>query len=227
MGRVSVLAALLFVCCAANFAVVGYLPEWRYGSLNFQTASKTYTHLIFFSLEPGPAGELLGMDRFPSNLVLLDAKAAASKSNMKLMIGFGGNGRSAHFAAMAGNAEARASFVSNVVNLVSSKKLDGVDINWEYPGFEFGRGYIEANVEPEWHSLMLLMQDLRASLPQKQLTLAYYPDGKQEALLARPGFDGVDLFHAMSYDAGGKQHSPLSLAQQVVDFPSLKKGGGF
>jgi hypothetical protein len=108
----------LFVSLSFGFAVVGYLPEWRFGSYNFETASNTITHLIFFSLEPGPNGEILHMDRFPSNLVLLDAKAARAKnSQMKLMICFGGNGRSTHFAKMSGNEKSRAVFVKNVADL--------------------------------------------------------------------------------------------------------------
>ncbi len=204
------------VCCS-GFSVVGYLPEWRYGSFNFETACKTYTHILFFSLEPGPNGELLGMDRFPSNLVLLDAKAAARKSGTKLLVCFGGNGRSAHFGSMSGSEKSRATFAQNVASLVASKGLDGVDINWEYPGFAFGRGYIEESVDREWNSLALLMKDLRKSLPSHQLTLAYYPDGKQEGLLhSLKVSDQVDLFHAMSYDASGPQHSPYELALQVV-----------
>jgi hypothetical protein len=52
----------------------------------------------------------------------------------------------------------------------------------------------------------------------KQLTLAYYPDGKQEALLAKLKLGNhVDLFHAMSYDASGPQHSSFELAEQVKE----------
>ena len=209
----------LLVPFASATAVVGYLPEWRYGSFNFYTTSAVYTHLIFFSLEPGPNGELWGMDRFPSNLVLLDARAAQKRHGgaPKLMICFGGNGRSTHFGPVTANAAKRATFVQNVKELVEKKKLDGVDINWEYPGFRFGQGYA-ADYEREWGQLAQLMRDLREALPGKVLTMAYYPDGRQEQLLARLGVaESVDLMHAMSYDASGPQHSTFELAQTTMD----------
>lgn len=100
------------------------------------------------------------MDRFPSDIVLKDAQTAslARQGAMKLMICFGGNGRSTHFASVTASVKKRANFVENVAKLVAEKHLDGVDINWEYPGFQFGRGYIEENVEREWEGLRLLMR---------------------------------------------------------------------
>ncbi len=219
MRGVLALVAVLLPCAACT-SVIGYLPEWRYGSFNFDTAAATVTHLLFFSLEPGPNGELLGMDRFPNTATLLDARAAQKKhgkGKQRLVICFGGNGRSTHFAAMSRNADSRSNFVKNVADLLERKKLDGVDINWEYPGFAFGAGYAD-NFEDEWKHFAQLMRDLRAGLVDKVLTLAYYPDGKQEGLLVKLAIhDHVDLMHAMSYDAPGPQHSPLSLAQRVID----------
>ncbi len=209
--------ALLGVC-ASGTEVIGYLPEWRYGSFNFETAAAVYTHLVFFSLEPGPDGQLWGMDRFPSNLVLLDAKAAQKRhGGLKLLVCFGGNGRSTHFGSVTASAAKRATFVENVKELIEKRKLDGVDLNWEFPGFQFGKGYA-ADYEREWGQLAQLMRDLREALPGKVLTMAYYPDGRQEQLLARLGVaDSVNLMHAMSYDASGPQHSTFELAQKTID----------
>jgi GH18 family chitinase len=56
------------------------------------------------------------------------------------------------------------------------------------------------------------------ALPGKTLTMAYYPDGRQEQLLARLGVaDSVELMHAMSYDAGGAHHSTFELAEKTID----------
>jgi hypothetical protein len=47
----SCFALLLFgqlLVTEARFSVVAYLPEWRYGGLDYENAMKTVTHLIFF-----------------------------------------------------------------------------------------------------------------------------------------------------------------------------------
>ena len=64
----------------------------------------------------------------------------------------------------------------------------------------------------------MLVTALRRALgPKKALTLAYYPDAKQEAALAAGNFArDVDLMHAMSYDAPGAQHAPRALADSVI-----------
>jgi GH18 family chitinase len=50
-----------------------------------------------------------------------------------------------------------------------------------------------------------------------EMTLAYYPDGRQEQLLGQYGLmDVVDYAHTMAYDAPGPNHSPIALAHQVI-----------
>ncbi|CAE8646563.1 unnamed protein product, partial [Polarella glacialis] len=52
----------------------------------------------------------------------------------------------------------------------------------------------------------------------KVITLAYYPDGRQEQLFKQYNLDEhADLLHMMSYDAGGEQHSSLELGQKSAD----------
>lgn len=91
---------LVLVCRGSGFNVVGYLPEWRYEGFDFDNAAKKLTHLILFSLEPSATGEILALDRLPRNKLLLDARGSFKKAQKKLMVGFGGNGRSAGFSLM-------------------------------------------------------------------------------------------------------------------------------
>lgn len=144
--------ALIFIacstpfCCAmqinsSNFSVVAYLPEWRFHSANFDSICSVVTHLIFFSVEPDASGDIVGMDRFPSWEVLRDARLAADKHGCKLLLCFGGNGRSAGFSKMTRNGKARKRFVRKTRELLSQYNFDGVDYNWEYPGYAFGGGY--------------------------------------------------------------------------------------
>merc|ERR1711904_126976 len=52
----------------------------------------------------------------------------------------------------------------------------------------------------------------------KVITMAYYPDGRQEQLIKKYHLDRyADLLHMMSYDQGGEQHSSYSLGTKSVD----------
>jgi chitinase len=134
------------------------------------------------------------LDRFPRNQILLDARSAFKEK--KLMVCFGGNGRSSGFSAMTRSTESRSIFVRNVADFVVKKRLSGVDINWEYPGYQFGSGYQnDEEVRADYLGLENLMKELRDVLgEEKALTLAYYPDGRQEQLLKNIA-PSVDFMH--------------------------------
>ena len=210
----------LFLSLAASFAVFGYLPEWRFEGFNYKwmAHSSALSHLIFFSLEPNVDGSILHEnDRFPSNTILLDARSAFQEAGKKLMVCFGGNGRSQHFPVVTRDEAKRARFVQAAVDLVRRKRLHGIDINWEYPGFRFGQGYLSNDeIVADYAGLEHLMRDLRQSLPNDAvLSLAYYPDGRQEVLL-RPIARWVDFMHSMAYDANGPEHSSFDLAERTI-----------
>lgn len=98
----------------ADFAVIAYLPEWRYEGANFDTICQHVSHLIFFSLEPTESGGFAGLDRFPSAHILHSAHQASEKHGCKLLLCFGGNGRSSGFATMVKSKKATVKFVKKV-----------------------------------------------------------------------------------------------------------------
>ena len=200
-----------------QFAVVAYLPEWRYSAFDFGTLADI-SHLIFFSGEPSEDGEILGMDRLPDEALAAEARAAADKNGARLLLCFGGNGRSSHFSAVVRNDRLRRLFASRAAALVARLSFDGVDVNWEYPCFSFGRGYDSASCNADYVGLALLLRDLRSALGKTKLvTLAYYPDGRQESALASSGAaSAADLLHMMAYDAPGAAHSSLELALDSI-----------
>lgn len=200
--------------------VFAYLPEWRFHSSDYSTMCAHVTHLTFFSAEPSPTGDIWGLDRLPKGAALADARAAAKAHGCKLILCFGGNGRSSHFSSVSRSGALRKKFVAAVASLVAEYGADGVDYNWEYPGFAFGSGYkAQAEVDADYKGFRQLVKQTRRALgADAVLTLAYYPDLKQEGNFVALGFErDVDLFHAMSYDGGGQQHSPFSLAVDTVE----------
>lgn len=203
-----------------DFAVAGYLPEWRYEGANWNTLSQHLTHLIVFSAEPLPDGSLSGLDRLPRPELLAEARAAATRHGARLLVCFGGNGRSSGFPIMVSKAKSRARFIANVVKLLADQGYDGVDYNWEYPGHSFATGYDEKRLQADYNGLAALLQETRAALGSSAtISVAYYPDRRQEDLLGQIAAHAplaVNWFHAMAYDANGAHHSPDSLAERAV-----------
>ena len=215
------------------FAVVGYLPEWRYEGANYKDLARYLSHLLLFSLEPGPDGSITGLDRFPGDDILRDARDAFRATGAKLLVCFGGNGRSSGFSSVVRSTKKRARFVAYLAAFIASRDLDGVDYNWEYPGYVMGRGYSDDDaVRKDYVGLARLVRETRAALGSNaSVTIAYYPDTRQEENMARYGLaSDVDLFHAMAYDAGAtdgsasshgdpdgaRGHSPLELARRSL-----------
>eukprot|EP00300_Choanocystis_sp_HF-7_P036998 c52977_g1_i1.p1 GENE.c52977_g1_i1~~c52977_g1_i1.p1 ORF type:complete len:365 (-),score=51.93 c52977_g1_i1:185-1279(-) len=224
MLRGAFLVALLpdFLLCQSSVNVVAYLPEWRYEGANWEEISRRVSHLILFSLEPTPDGGITALDRFPRSEIFEQARREASKFGARLMICFGGNGRSNGFSNMVRSTKSRERFVRNVIKLLNERNLDGVDYNWEYPGYRFDRGYLpEDQIKADYDGLLALAKETRQAMdsirPNLALTLAYYPDGRQEELFhAREIWRYVDLMHMMTYDQQGAQHSSLDFARRAI-----------
>ena len=201
----------------ANFSVAAYLPEWRYEGAHWIDIASVVTHLILFSIEVTPTGALAALDRLPRAELLQEARAARDASGSRLLLCVGGNGRSAGFSPVVRSKKARARFVAALLALCEENGLDGVDYNWEYPGYDFRRGYLpEEEIRRDYEGLIKLLRETRAAFDAsgRALTLAYYPDGRQERLLNELGAPAlVDAMHMMAYDQGG-EHSTWEFAEE-------------
>jgi hypothetical protein len=118
------------------------------------------------------------------------------------LICFGGNGRSDGFSAMVRRKNARAAFVENLLALCAKHRFDGVDLNWEYPGYVFGRGYDDEETKKDYAGLFKLVPMISEAFRPLGLvlTMAYYPDRKQEEYIVKGRLhEYMDLMHMMSY----------------------------
>ena len=212
-----------------GFVVFGYLPEWRYEALNWETAAEHVSHIILFSMEMSGDGNLKARDRFPREELLIEARKATKKHGSRVLLCFGGNGRSSGFSAMVKSSASRKNFIQGMMRLVEVSNIDGIDYNWEYPGYSFGKGYSNNDkVMQDYSGLLKLLretreafdayQDRKRSLRRLELTMAYYPDGRQEKLIKFFEMEKyVDYFHMMAYDQHGEQHSSFEFAMKSVD----------
>uniref|UniRef100_A0A7S1NSM8 GH18 domain-containing protein n=1 Tax=Eutreptiella gymnastica TaxID=73025 RepID=A0A7S1NSM8_9EUGL len=201
----------------SDFAVVGYLPEYTAGypnwdKVDFEEQCAHLTHLIIFSIEIAPSGDLQALDRVPPKSALAKISTASKDHGTKVQICFGGYGRTQGYPQMAIVKKRRRRFITQLVALCEEHGWHGVDYNWEYP-----------QNEKEWQGLAKLIDETRSAFDAAGhkdwvISMAYYPDGRQERLIGK--FKAVDYFHSMAYDARGR-HSPFPLAEQTVSNAKL------
>jgi chitinase len=134
----------------------------------------------------------------------------AHKQNVKVSIAVGGWGWDAQFEEMAASAEARTTFVKNLVDVVDQYQLDGVDMDWEYPD----PGQSSQN-------FLALMQELRKALPDKLISTATISYGDETGLgIPDEVFGLVDFVNVMTYD--GQIHGSLKEFEEGLAYWSAR-----
>lgn len=86
-------------------------------------------------------------------------------------------------------------------------KLDGADIDWEFP-----------NPGTSSENFLTLIQELRKALPNKLLTSAVVALGATGEGIPASSFELFDFVNIMAYDGDGTNHSSYELAQNAVRY---------
>lgn len=125
--------------------------------------------------------------------------------NLKVMIACGGWGGSGGFSDMAATPESRKKFVDSAIEFIRKHNLDGLDIDWEYPGLPgIGNPYRsedKENFTALMHELRLGMDNLR-----KGLVLTFAAAGWEryfDYIELDKVMEDVDYINMMTYDLMG------------------------
>ena len=123
-------------------------------------------------------------------------KLKEQNPKLKVVLSVGG-WESGNFSEMAADENFRMSFCNDCAKAVKELGLDGIDIDWEYPGDGEGAGISWSPDDKD--NFTLLMRDLRSVLGKKKLvTLASCCNPKYIDFPAI--MDYVDLVNTMTYD---------------------------
>jgi chitinase len=179
------------------------------------TADESASHSYCSWDEPGAAPSCM-THHYTEGLIYLAHAAGA-----EVYPSIGGWSLSDPFPTMAADAEARANFASQCIELIKNYNFDGIDIDWEYPGYEPHSGTPEDTV-----SFNLLLDDLRAALDAHGAeTGRYY--GLTAALPCGPSIiDNQDIAHVgsvltelnlMTYDFHGSWNEKTGVNAPLYD----------
>lgn len=134
------------------------------------------------------------------------------KPELKVLLSIGGWG-SGRFSEMAANDEFRKSFAADCQRVVKQFKLDGIDIDWEYPTADYAN--ISASPD-DTKNYTLLMRDIRQAIGEdKLLTQATAASAEYIDFVAIDPY--ISFTNIMSYDMGFNTYlnSPLYRSENV------------
>jgi len=153
-----------------RYEVVGYVLGPRTGVLDASTiagAKMTRINYAFFTLKNGAIAERRENDG-ANVTALIGLRKANPTLQILISVGGGGNG-SAGFSDMAITAEGRKKFVDSAMAIVEKYELDGVDVDWEYPGYTNAKDTTVRAEDKQTYTL--LMKELRQRFNKEEKRL--------------------------------------------------------
>lgn len=217
MNKLKVLATILLISVATVFGhaasphgnkvVVAYVTSWT----DEMPDPSFVTHVNYAFGHVNNSFDGVDIDNTARLASIVSLKNECPALKVLLSVGGWGSGR---FSEMAADSTRRMSFAEDCRQVVDSLALDGIDIDWEYPGSS------EAGISSspdDKDNFTLLMRDLRRALGnEKYVTLASACN--PEYIDFRAIVPYIDFVNIMSYDMG---NAPL---HHAALYPSENTG---
>lgn len=200
-----------------DFRVMAYSSELPFDDPVESIQFEKLTHIIYAFVIPRADGSLLPVQK-PERLKALVREA--HRHHVKVLVAIGGWSYqdiplAPNFEALAANAASRKKFADEVMAFVDTYKLDGMELDWEYPTIgESARNY------------ETLVVELNSRLRPRNKLFSAAVSGAWAKLQGTDFSNGVttrclnafDWITVMSYDLYGAQHAPLWYADTSIEF---------
>ncbi|KAJ1905146.1 hypothetical protein IWQ60_012337, partial [Tieghemiomyces parasiticus] len=143
--------------------VVAYYPDWKAGS--YPPSVVPYTQLTHLNY----AFAILNEDTtltIENPSTLHEISRMAHDQHTQVLIAVGGWTGSKYFSPIAANPVKRQQAISHMVEFVAKFNLDGIDLDWEFPG-RVGEDCNVVDFTNDTPNLLILLQELRTALDAK------------------------------------------------------------
>jgi chitinase len=115
----------------ADLWCTGYYPGWEQGGMPASAIDyPALTHIIHFSIVPNADSTLNTSDNSLTAVNSANIIASAHAAGKKVLVCVGGASTQTQFQGATSDAN-RSAFITNLVNLMSSRGYDGIDVDWE------------------------------------------------------------------------------------------------
>ncbi|OSC97972.1 glycoside hydrolase family 18 protein [Trametes coccinea BRFM310] len=189
-----------------------YYPDWSSGQIPPNTLDFSKFDIILFAFATPNSSSTISFDSgSTSTLKTLVSSAHNSGHGTKVVLSIGGWGGSYWFSQTMSSAANRSTFVNACVSAVNTYKLDGIDIDWEYPG-ESGAGNPHSTADSA--NLLSFFQSLRSALGSSKIISAAVTQlpwvGSNGQPLTNVSAYAAQMTYAniMNYDVFGASSSP-------------------
>ncbi|KAJ7094645.1 glycoside hydrolase [Mycena belliarum] len=193
--------------------VMAYYPDWAGPDFPPEKVDFTrYDWIDFAFALPTKDCNLSWDDPDTSPALLARLVKAAHSQRKKVKLSVGGWTGSQHFSSVVSTDQNRMKFVKNICALYNQFHLDGIDIDWEYPGHQ-GEGDNEVSPN-DTANLLAFLQLLRRKLPSSAAITAatlptpfYGANGQplRDVSAFAKVFNWITL---MNYDVWGSSQTP-------------------
>ncbi|MDR3632027.1 MAG: glycosyl hydrolase family 18 protein [Desulfocapsaceae bacterium] len=189
--------------------LVGYIPSWQGAAEDIQYAK--FTNINYAFIVPSSSGDgTLGAVENPSKLRQIVELAHAHGVKVSIAVGGWTDLKNSGFEILSASSASRETFAEKLLEFLATYKLDGVDIDWEYP-----QGAAQS------HNYGLMMHLLADKLHARgKILSAAVADGEENGGGIPPeAFEYVDYMSIMAYDGDEEgAHSPYSLAENALEY---------
>ncbi|KAJ1946615.1 hypothetical protein EC988_005519 [Linderina pennispora] len=198
----------LFVQIVSSSAiVVGYYPSWKRQHMSSVDFSK-YTHMNMAFAIPASDGSF----SFEGDWFLPQVVSDLHNKGVKVLISLGGWTGSNLLSGIMKSDSTRKSLITSIIGYLDTYSLDGIDLDWEYPG-RLGNTCNVYDADNDYKNYLSFLQDLRSQLDKKfssnkkLITMAVRvepfdgPDGPISDLSEYAKV--VDFANIMQYDING------------------------
>ncbi|KAJ2257800.1 hypothetical protein GGH98_000596 [Coemansia sp. RSA 454] len=200
MRYITLLLALLSTCLAAPPVTVGYYPSWKRNQMNGVDFSK-YTHInVAFSI-PNADGTF----SFEDDWALTQIVDQVRSGGAKVLMSVGGWTGSNLFSQILKDNSSRQRLLSSMSDYIKANNLDGIDIDWEYPG-RLGNTCNKVDAQNDTPNFLHFLQDLR-----NQFDAEFGPRTKLITLAVR----------VQPFDVNNAPSNNVSEFAKYVDFANI------
>lgn len=213
----------LLLVSSTNFLyaqkVAGFFPDWVASSKVDEVQYDKLTDIYFAFMKPATNGTISTTTAGSESKILVPLATNCQKNGVRLHLSVGGANHSGNFSTVISTSANRTRFVNSVATWIEKHKLDGVNIDWEFPSATHAT------------NLTLLMKELKTKLNALEITmgknlelsaavapLVWNSDGINEEFISY-----CDFIHVMAFDAGGNccvcsgnQHSSYETAERAL-----------
>ena len=186
------------------YRIVGYVMGSRIPDLSRIDATMlTHINYAFANVRDGKV--VLERDIDAGNFARLNTLKARNP-DLKILLSVGGWSWSDHFSDAALTDAARETFARSAIDLLKTHRLDGIDLDWEYPGQQ---GEDNTYRPEDKQNFTLLLKTMREHL---------------DAQSAADGLSGPDTY-LLTIATGANQsyldHTEMDVAQHYLDFVNI------